>query len=67
MKLSYLIALSAGTAEHNVEMANLTTDPLPSPPTGDPLNNPEIDKSKKKKKERGGIRHCLCGCVCVRE
>ena len=53
MKLSYLIALSAGTAEHNVEMANLTTDPLPSPPTGDPLNNPEIDKSKKKERERG--------------
>lgn len=45
MELSYMIALSAGTAEHSVETANLTTDPLPGPPTSYPLN-PEREKQK---------------------
>lgn len=48
MELSYLIALSAGTAEHSLETANLTTDPLPGHPTSYPLK-PE-SKGKKWKK-----------------
>lgn len=46
MELSYLIALSAGKAEHSVETDNLTTGPLPGPPTSYSLNQERVKAEK---------------------